>query len=199
MFQIHQMSVKFLREAIAWASQRVINVRFESGYPLTLNDFASTPSSSFGASRLELMLNHAIIHFLTQTSVSLLVPACCHCGHQRTWISQQVPEAHGELHGSLGTHGAGDYRELRLNPDPKPIASTLLRASDRFGHTWTRTLWRAPDQWARMDPSTCQKECQNRCQIECHKECQIERQNVCQVECQKACRIECQVEWPDQM
>ena len=152
------MSVKFLREAIAWASQRVINVRFElrpapliPGYPIdpewfcfyTFKSCFETCTSSFGASRLELMLNHAIIHFLTQTSVSLLVPACCHCGHQRTWISQQVPEAHGELHGSLGTHGAGDYRELRLNPDPKPFASTLLRASDRFGHTWTRTLWHA--------------------------------------------------------
>ena len=133
MFQIHQMSVKFLREAIAWASQRVINVRFESGYPLTLNDFASTPSSSFGASRLELMLNHAIIHFLTQTSVSLLVPACCHCGHQRTWISQQVPEAHGELHGSLGTHGPGDYRNLQLSlgtHGPNLIASS--------SSAWTR-------------------------------------------------------------
>ena len=34
--------------------------------------------------------------------------------------------------------------------------------------------WRV---WARMDPSTCQKECQNRCQIE--------RQNICQIEYQK--------------
>ena len=57
----------------------------------------------------------------------------------------------------------------RSTPGPEPIAT-------------------AGCSGARLDPNTCQIECQTECQIECQTECQ----NICQIECQKDCQIECQ-------
>ena len=64
-----------------------------------------------------------------------------------------------------------------------------------------KLIARSGCNWPRMDPNTCQKECQNRGQIECRKECQIACQNICKIECQIErlenqilCQIECQKE-----
>ena len=52
---------------------------------------------------------------------------------------------------------------------------------------------------ARLDPNTCQiecqTECQNRRQTECQRDCQIECHGRCQIECRKECQNRCQKEY----
>ena len=92
-------------------------------------------------------------------------------------------------------------RLARLDPN------TVLQGPDAVGTPGPElhTASSGPCGRARLDPNTCeiecqkdcQIECQNICQTECQKECQIDCQNICQVfqvECQNICQVECQVE-----
>ena len=95
------------------------------------------------------------------------LPPRRHCGHQ---------EAHGELHGNLGTralptasstHRPNAYGESRLRQGtrgPEPYRELQIRLG---AHTPEHTPERMSDKMNR-----CQMECQSRCEIDCQGFCQ---------------------------
>ena len=89
----------------------------------------------------------------------LLLPACRHCGHRPTRISQQVQKL---LANSSSVCAPGPYRELQLSLGTDPnICQTESECQNRS-----------------------QIERHKRCQIECQSKCQKGYQNICHNICQ---------------
>ena len=89
----------------------------------------------------------------------LLLPACRHCGHRPTRISQQVQKL---LANSSSVCTPGPYRELQLSLGTDPnICQTESECQNRS-----------------------QIERHKRCQIECQSQCQKGCQNICHNICQ---------------
>ena len=110
-------------------------------------------------SRFYQSCNSSLPHSLTHASVSLLVPACRHCGHQRIPISRQVPVAASSTQGWARTDlNRTSSTSVWGGTERNPVTSSS-------SVTYPNLMGSPRSISAHTDPNTCQKECQNRCQL----------------------------------